>query len=164
MTVISDTTCLSVLARLRRLELLHSLFGEVIMPQKVHEELLALSAFGVDVSIFTQLEWLIIQQPAASPLLERLLANKRIDAGESYSIALAVEIQADWVILDDLNARKVAIDMGLNITGLGGILLQAKSVGIITSVKEYLNLCIEKANFRLSQVVYERLLELAEEK
>ncbi len=41
MTIISDTTCLSTLARIGQLDLLHALFGEVIMPQMVYEELLA---------------------------------------------------------------------------------------------------------------------------
>jgi predicted nucleic acid-binding protein len=87
----------------------------------------------------------------------------KIDPGEGYAIALAVELQADWIILDDLGARKVATDLGLKVTGLGGILLQAKAVGSIGSVKEYLDLCVEKANFRLTREVYHRLLQLAEE-
>lgn len=163
MTIISDTTCLSALTRIGALQLLHSLFGKVTIPFKVYEELSALQAFGVDTNIFDQLNWLVIQEPSASALMDSLLANKRIDIGEANAIALAVELQADWLVLDDLNARKVALDLGLNITGLGGILLQAKTVGLIASVKEVLDLCIMKANFRLSSNVYDHLLELAGE-
>jgi len=164
MTIISDTACLSALARIGRLELLHSLFGRVIMPRAVHEELLALATFNVDVAIFSNQSWLVIMEPAHCLLLQELLDNPKIDPGESHAIALAVELQADWVILDDLNARKIAAGLGLNITGLGGILLQAKTAGIVISVREYLDLCIEKANFRLAQPVYEKLIELAGEK
>lgn len=163
MTVVSDTTCLSALARINELHLLHALFGQISIPEKVQEELSALQEFGVDISIFSHSDWITIRQATPSPLLETLLANKRIDPGESYAIALAIEIEADWIILDDLHARKVATDLGLNITGLGGILLQAKAAGIIPSVKGHLDLCMLKANFRLSTVVYNHLLTLAKE-
>lgn len=163
MTVISDTTCLSALTRIGALNLLQPLFGKVTIPLKVYEELLVLREFGVNTDIFNQLDWLIIQEPSPSKLLDSLLANKRIDPGEGYAIALAVELNADWLVLDDLNARKAALDLGLNITGLGGILLQAKSMRLIISVKEVLDLCISKANFRLSPNVYNKLIDLAGE-
>ena len=163
MTVISDTTCLSALTRIGALHLLQSLFGKVTIPLKVYEELLALREFGVDTAIFEQLDWLVIEDPSPSTLLDSLLANKRIDPGEGYAIALAVELRADWLVLDDLNARKAALDLGLNITGLGGILLQAKSMHLIASVKEVLDLCVSNANFRLSSNVYQKLLDLAGE-
>lgn len=163
MTVISDTTCLSALARIGKLELLQAVFGSVIIPQKVLEELEALRNFGIDASLFTQLNWLEVREPIQSPLLERLLSTKRIDPGESHAIALAFDLRADWVILDDLNARKEAVTLGLNVTGLGGILLQAKAAGIIKSVREILDLCIEKANFRLSPDVFERIMTLSGE-
>jgi uncharacterized protein len=163
MTVISDTTCLSALARIGSLPLLRVLFGEVIIPNRVYAELQALREFEVDVTVFDRLDWLLVKSPADSPLLERLLASKKIDPGEAYAIALAVELQADWLVLDDLNARKVATDLGLNITGLGGIFLQAKSAGLVPSVKKMLDLCISKANFRLSAEVYRRLVDLAGE-
>ena len=48
MIIIRDTTCLSALVRIGELDILQKLFQKVIIPPKVHEELLALSAFNVD--------------------------------------------------------------------------------------------------------------------
>jgi uncharacterized protein len=163
MTIVSDTTCLSALARIGRLEILAQLFGKVLIPRQVFTELLALQEFGIDTSIFETLEWLTIQDPESNSILIELLNNTRLDAGESFAIALALEKKADWLIIDDLAARKIASDLGLNITGLAGVLLQAKAVGIIKSVKEILEECVLIANFRLSQSVYSKIIELANE-
>ncbi len=161
MIVISDTTCLSALVRIGELDLLKRLFHEVIIPVKVHEELLALSSFGVDVSIFSTLDWIKIQQPEASPLLNELLTV--LDTGESYAIALAIELNADWLIVDDLDARHIAAQLNINITGTGGVFIQAKDRGVITQVKPYLDLIMTKAGFRLSSTLYNRILQLASE-
>ncbi|MBK8565336.1 MAG: DUF3368 domain-containing protein [Saprospiraceae bacterium] len=163
MVVVSDTTCLSALARIGELDILQKLFHEVIIPEKVLEELLALSAFGLDIAIFKSLNWLKVQSPTPVPLLSDLLNNSSIDPGEAYAIALAIELKADWLILDDMNARLVATKLNLNITGLGGVLIQAKSFGIISIVKPVLDRCIIQANFRLAANVYQKILELAGE-
>lgn len=163
MVAISDTTCLSTLTRVGELDILPQLFHQILLPQKVHEELLGLSSFGIDIAIFQQLSWLIIQEPSPSPLLSSLLSNRKIDPGEAFAIALAVELQPDWIILDDLNARRVATQLHLNITGLGGILLQAKKTGIIAAVKPLLDNCVQKANFRLAPPIYQKILQMAGE-
>lgn len=162
MIVVSDTSCISALARIGRLDILRLLFGEIVIPAKVYEELLELRHFGVDISLF-QAAWILKQKPTPCPFLDALLALAQVDAGEANAIALALEIEAEWIILDDMYARQVAKASGLNITGLGGILLQAKTAGIIHSVGETLRLCVEKANFRLSPAVIDRLLSLAGE-
>lgn len=163
MVVISDTTCLSALTRIGELDILRQLFQEVIIPSEVLNELLVLDKFGVDVSIFSKLGWLKIQDPAPSHQLSTLRSNQKIDSGEAHAIALAIEIQPDWIILDDLNAREVAIQFNLNVTGLGGILLQAKNSGIIAAVKPLLDRCVNQANFRLAAPVYQKILQLAGE-
>jgi predicted nucleic acid-binding protein len=163
MVVISDTTCLSALARIGKLDILHLLFQEVIIPEKVLDELLALSAFGFDTAIFKSQEWLKVQSPLSTPLLKELMNNSSIDPGEAHAIALAIELKADWLILDDMNARLLATKLHINITGLGGVLVQAKAIGIIPSLKPILDRCIEQANFRLATNVYQKILELAGE-
>ena len=161
MIIISDTTCLSALVRIGELDILRKLFQEVIIPPKVHEELLALAAFGVDVTVFSKLNWIKIQEPKTCPLLSQLL--NILDPGESYAIALAVELQADWLIVDDLDARKIATQLNINLTGVGGIFIQAKDRGIITEVKPYLDLIMINAGFKLSTTLYNRILQLAGE-
>ena len=161
MIIISDTTCLSALVRIGELDILQKLFQKVIIPPKVHEELLALSAFNVDISVFSTFDWIEIQEPLSCPLLTQLL--NILDPGESYAIALAVELQADWLIVDDLDARKIATQLNINLTGVGGVFIQAKDRGIIVEVKPYLDLIMDNAGFRLSTSLYNRILQLAGE-
>lgn len=79
MTVISDTACLSALGRIGRLELLRALFGRVVIPSAVYDELLALAAFNVDITGFSGQSWLVVREPALSTLLQELLNNPKID-------------------------------------------------------------------------------------
>jgi len=61
MIVVSDTSPVSNLFIIGRLELLHLLFGDVIIPSEVHHELLRLGKSGLDVSVFQNSEWIKIQ-------------------------------------------------------------------------------------------------------
>lgn len=163
MVVISNTACMSALARIGELRILQQLFGEVIIPNAVLLELLELRTFGLDTSCFSKSDWLKTKEPHSSKLLAGLLSNQKIDIGEAFAIALAVELKANWLILDDLNARQIATGLQINITGLGGILIQAKKSELISHIKPLLDRCISEANFRLSLPVYDKILQLAGE-
>jgi predicted nucleic acid-binding protein len=66
------------------------------------------------------------------------------------------------LIVDDYKARRVAVNLGIKITGTIGVIVKAKLNGIITSVKPYLER-INKTNFRLSEeIVHQALLDAAE--
>lgn len=43
--------------------------------------------------------------------------NERLGIGEAGAIALATELQSDYVILDDFAARREAMQLGLNVKG-----------------------------------------------
>ncbi len=161
MIVVSDTSAISALARVHELELLKSLFGTVVIPAKVYAELLELSQFGVDVSAFQSAEWLIIRHPKQSDLLVGLL--QRLDSGEAEAIALAVELKADLIIIDELEGRKAAAGLRLSITGIGGVLIRAKRAKLILSVKNLLDRLMTEANFYLSRQTYLNILEAAGE-
>ena len=73
----------------------------------------------------------------------------QIDKGEASAIALALEIADSIIILDDYKARKVAEKLGLTITGTIGVIIKAKLMGIIPSIKPCLAK-IKNTDFRLS--------------
>lgn len=86
-----------------------------------------------------------------------------IDRGETETIVLAEEINADAVLIDDLKARRIANLRGLNVIGTIGVLLDAKEEGIIHELKPLLDEQIKK-KIRISKELYEHALELANEK
>ena len=146
---ITDSTCLIALERIERLNLLSSSFNRILIPPQVNVE------FGVE------LGWLQIQEVKDTNLLKVL--RLRLDDGEASAIALAMECPGAILILDDLKARKIAITMGLNITGTIGLILQCKRKGIIKLVRPILNE-LQSVGFNISDALFQKALILAKEK
>jgi hypothetical protein len=159
MIVISDTSCISALARIGHLDLLHQIFDHIILPQKVYDELLLLEKWGVESSLFDQ-PWIHVLQPQPTPLLTTLLSE--LDAGESYAIVLGIELKADIFLTDDMLARQYA-EKHFKVIGVGGILIRAKNEGFITSVKSLLDQILTQTSFRLSPKIYNLILKMANE-
>lgn len=135
--IVSDTSSLILLHKINRLELLHSLFGKIIITKLVAKE------FGE-----TLPDYIEIKSPKNSnyqKILERVL-----DKGEASVIALALENSDSLLIIDELKGRREAKALGINITGILGILIASKKKGIIDSVSEILNE-IKETNFRISE-------------
>lgn len=135
-TIISDTSCFIILSKIGELTLLKSLFGQIITTPEIARE------FGEDLP-----DWVIIHQ-VKDPYRQQLL-EMQIDKGESSAIALALELPNSTIILDDYKARKIAERLGIKITGTIGIIIKAKQIGIIPSIKPILNK-IKTTDFRLT--------------
>ncbi len=88
MVIISDTSCISALLRVGQLNLLESIFEEIIIPQKVMDELFQLKNFGIDISPLQNADWVTIKNPNNNALLNRLLIQ--LDEGEANAITLAI--------------------------------------------------------------------------
>lgn len=149
--IVSNSSCLVILDKLGRLAILKKLYGTVTIPKAVKEEVFS------DKKAPSWLRVVEIRQPAAPRLLE-----KNLGAGEREAIALFLESTADLLILDDLAARQVARRLGIPFMGVVGVLLAAKRVGLIHTVKDILDEMIRQ-DFRLSKTVYESALDLAGE-
>lgn len=134
--IISDTSCLIILSKIQKLELLQKLYGTIITTQDVADE------FGEMLP-----DWIIIEN-AKDKYHQRIL-ELQIDKGESSAIALALEIPDSILILDDFKARKVAGNLGLLFTGTIGIIIKAKLSGLIPSIKPLLEKIVA-TNFRIS--------------
>ena len=85
-----------------------------------------------------------------------------LDRGEIEAIALALDLSARSVLLDDRLARRAAYQVGLNVVGSVGVLLEAHRRGLIGTVRPDLHAMVE-AGFRLSRPLYLEILATAEE-
>ena len=87
----------------------------------------------------------------------------RVNVGEAEAIALAIEVKAARLIIDERLGRQAARDFGVKITGVLGILLLAKGQKIIMEVKPIMDNLMEQANFRISSQLYGDVLMAADE-
>ena len=121
MLVISDTSTVTNLIQIGKLDLLEKLFGEVLIPQKVYEEL---SDYENQKGQLDSCDWILVK----TVLDRRAVAELReiLDIGEAEAIVLAQALKADFLIIDERKGRKVAEELGINIVGLLGILIRAR--------------------------------------
>lgn len=105
--------------------------------------------------------WLEIKPVQNQELVNEL--RNRVNVGEAEAIALAVEIQANRLIIDERLGRQAATDLGLRITGILGVLLIAKRQNLITAVKPIMDDLRTQASFRISSQLYTDVLNAADE-
>lgn len=149
--IISNSSCLIILDKLGSLDLLRKLYSKITIPMAVRKEVFRSRPVPVWINVIE------ITQPAAYRILE-----KNLGPGESEAITLSIELNADMLILDDSAARKTAQKMGIKITGVIGVLLEAKKAGFVKELKPFLDAML-KEGFRVSKPVYEESLDLAGE-
>ncbi len=161
MIIVSNTSPITSLSAIGYLDLLHELYGTIIIPVGVYEEMTELG-YPVPGTIEVQtLSWIEKKELEDRSLLDDL--QQELHRGESETIALAISLNADRVIIDENPGRKKAISLGLNIIGVLGILLVAKHRNLIQNVKPLMNNLITNAGFRINQKLYFELLKLARE-
>ncbi len=124
MAVIIDTSCLVILAKIKKLELLELLVDDILIPQAVARE------FGEPLPSFIN----IYPKPLDNKLLQ--FASAFLDPGESEVITLAVETKAEGVVIDEKKGRKVAQGLGLKVIGTLGLLGLGHRKGIIKDIEQ----------------------------
>lgn len=157
MKVVSNSTCIIALLRVGKLAILKDLFGKVLIPEEVYNEVVE----GKDGFIEFEREGFFEVKRIKNRRFFNLL-RELIDDGEAASIILALEENVDLIILDDRDARKIAGKLGLKLTGTAGILLLAKRKGILREIKPVLEE-MRKSGFYLSDSIAEIILKEAGE-
>jgi uncharacterized protein len=161
MIVVSDTSALSNLAFVNHLWLLETIYQTVIIPDMGARELAVAS--NPKITAILQLTWIQTQSLKNSQLADELQQERKLDAGEANAIALAIELEADDLLIDERLGRQEAIRLGLPVIGILGILLVAKRRSLIPQVQPVIDALIQQAGFRVSPQLYQQILALAQE-
>jgi predicted nucleic acid-binding protein len=159
MIVVSDTSPILSLALIGRLELLRELYGTLLIPGAVRSEIIATGQSGA--REVAQVAW-IVTRPIDHDVVLKLLLRE-VDRGEAEAIGLALQSNADVLLVDERKARHLAAYLELGVVGLLDVLQEAKQRQLITSVKPILDELVTRARFRLSHKLYQRTLFTAGE-
>jgi predicted nucleic acid-binding protein len=156
--VVVDAGPLISLARIGHLDLLLNLFGEVVVPAVVRQEVTGDQGLPGAAAV-AEAKWLKTAEASNLVAVERLMS--RLSAGESEVLVLAQELGATAVI-DERRGRGVATALGIAQTGTIGVLLAAKRAGLIASVRPLLDQ-LSAAGVHLSPRLHDEALRLADE-
>ena len=135
--VIVNTTPLIALADIGQLDLLHELYGEILIPDAVLSEIESEPAR----LLVTNAQW--IRKKSISHPERKSLFKARLHSGEVEVIILAEEEKANLIIMDDNTAKKTAKYLGYKVTGTLGILLKAKQEKKIEAVTPFLDSLVD---------------------
>ncbi len=161
MVIVSNTSPISNLAKVGQLDLIQQLYGVILIPNAVYDELLDERAGETVVTAVQAATWLEIHSVQNQELVDKL--RDRINVGEAEAIALAVEVKATRLLIDERLGRQAATEQGLTVTGVLGILLTAKRQGLIGEVRPTMDALITQAGFRISSQLYADILIAASE-
>ncbi|MBC6434328.1 DUF3368 domain-containing protein [Nostoc sp. HG1] len=115
MVIVSNTSPISNLAKVGQLSLMQQIYGRILIPCAVHEELLDERAGETVITAVQSATWLEIQSVQNRELVDEL--RTRVNVGEAEAIALAVEVEANRLLIDEQLGRQAATDLGLNASG-----------------------------------------------
>jgi predicted nucleic acid-binding protein len=157
--VVCDASPIIALSAVGQFPLLEQLYGTILVPGAVAQEVTQTGRAGA--GDFESSDWIVIQTVQDSVLLRSL--SGELDRGEAEVIALAVEVRAELLLVDERRARRVASRLGLSIMGVLGVLLEAKNKGCLTAVRPVLDGLRTKAGFHIGTDLYALVLSTAGE-
>lgn len=147
---------------MNKLELLKELFGKIIIPKEVFDEVIKgeeekyFDAIKIENAVKS--DWIDVKEITIGKELEEFASE--IDIGELSVIQLALKLKPEMILIDDASARAIAESFGLNVKGTLYVLLKSFSKKMIDKrgVKELLNGLVT-AGFRISTELYGKVLE-----
>ncbi len=147
--VISDTSTLILFHKIEEFDLLRKVYDELVTTPEIAKE------FGEVLPV-----WIKIQ--AVSDKKYQKFLETQIDSGEASAIALATEYDDVLLLLDDLKARKLAVQLNFKITGTLGVIHRAKQMSVIDNVKPLIEKLVF-TDFRIADNIIAEILKLNNE-
>jgi predicted nucleic acid-binding protein len=161
MIIVSNTSPISSLAKIDQLSLLEDIYVRVIIPQAVYNELTDIRAGEKVNNALKNANWIEIRSVINKQSVRKLELN--LDQGEAEAIILALELNANQLLIDERLGRREAVKLGLSLTGILGMLLIAKKRGFISNVKSVMDDLISQTTFRVGDKLYDCILKEANE-
>ena len=156
MLVVSDTSPLRALSAIGKLDLIPTMYGDVLVPPAVVAEL-SVTVPGMPAITLQACPFLQLRAPADRAKVAELLLQ--LDAGESEAIALAIEICAEALLIDEAKGRSVALQLGVPMIGVLGVLSEAKSRGLLPALRPWVQELRDRLGFRVSPELLARVLK-----
>jgi len=155
MLVVADTSPLNYLVLIQYDTILPALYERVTVPPAVLADLQQpRTPQTVRTWVTSPPAWLQVQRPI-QPLHAQSYPN--LGAGEREAIALAQEVQAHLLLIDDADARVVAERCALTAIGTLGILETAAMAGLIDLPRALA--LLQTTTFHASKQLYQVLLD-----
>lgn len=154
MIVISDTTPIISLLKADHLEILEKLYGKVLIPEAVYQELIENPAYEREAEIVKKAEFLCVLPIENIKSVSVLRCVTGLDLGESEALIMYDEQKADLLLIDERKGRKVAKQLNTRYIGTAGILMQAYDMGLMqqSEIKYCLETMLEN-NIRLDRKI-----------
>jgi predicted nucleic acid-binding protein len=158
--VISDASPIRALHCLGLLSLCRDLYGSVIVPEAVRQELLQPTSTcpALNIRDYSDFD---VRKPRSKSV--DLGVPSDLDVGETEAITLAIELHADLLLMDERKGTAAARHLGLMTIGVIGVLLEAKRRGLIGHVLPFVDRLVAELRFFVSPRLREQLARLADE-
>lgn len=161
MVVVADTSPLTALLHLNQVHILQALYGKTYIPGAVANELKTLIGFGYDISFLNERDVFIVTNPKEEFVQQAWLT--KLDKGEAEALALAIELKAELLLIDEKLGKKMAEQNSIACKGVVGVLIEAKEKGLIKEIRPLLQELREGLKFRLSDSIVALALQRAGE-
>ena len=161
MIVVCNATPLIALAAAGQFDLLRAVYGEITIPDAVYHEVVVAGAGEAGAREVAAAAW-IKRHTVCNAALVRAL-ELELDAGEAQAIALAVELSAGLILLDERLGRHAATRLGLTVAGTLGVLIAAKDRRLLAAVRPVLDALRAQAGFWIGDDLHAAVLKTAGE-
>ena len=148
--VTNTTPLIALTAATGSLDILRFVYGRVVVPREVAEEIGAGGSDAFGVQVFHNATWLEI---AEAPVILPAYLQNSLDRGEASVIQTAILLGLQRVCIDETIGRRIARLSNLNVTGSIGVLLKAKTMGYPVSIPESIKRMRERGIWLSQEVI-----------
>lgn len=163
-TVVADSSAFIHLGAHGRVQLLRDLFGQLLVPPAVWQEVVEAGqsrAGDAELRQAVQEGWVSIEAPPPSTVLPA--GTPPLHPGEVEAIRLALSKQDSLLVVDELIGRTVATGLGIKVIGIVGLLVLARQRNLIANLETELHRLRGPGRFRISHQLFQHALRLAGE-